>query len=447
VVASKSPEVRRITSPPPAPEKSDPAPLKPAKKNFEIAADGTSRDATSSKPAVPMPLTPSRSKLNSPRPSKWSDEPADSPLATKSKPTSGLGLSLGASSQPVKARELTPPLEESLKTTDVRKVSQGATPARRALETYFNTVPRVDEKAEFDTEAILKASIAPEERVKTLSSQVFEISADGKKTPIPQGQEHVLYEEGMYLVVHSFEIASKKATEAYLWTGDAVSSSAVEDAQLFARKIAREHSAKMDVVKQGKESSNFFSALGGILIARRTKSSALYMLCGQRHVGHVAFDEVDLSPKSLCSGFAYLISAQFGKLYLWKGQGCGADEVGAARLIGMDIGLTGEIEEVAEGKEPAAFWECFPGPNPKAAFKPSEIWAMRSMDEKKGFPCKLYRLEAERPKSSGGFWGLRATSPSKPANKATLIEITPFTQQDLEKESVHVLDAWASVYV
>lgn len=397
-----------------------------------------------------MPLTPSRSKLNSPRPHNANDT-TESPLGLKAKPP-GLGLSLGSTAASVQAQELSPPPEKPLKASvpvEVRKASDNSSPARRALETYFSTVPRSDEKADFDTEAILKASSQSPERFKTLNCQVFEVSGDGKKTALSPGQEHVLYEECMYLVIHQFELNSKKITEAYLWAGDAVSASALEDAQLFCRKIARENSAKMDVVKQGKESSNFFSALGGILITRRSKSSALYMLRGQRHVGHVAFDEVDLSSDSLCSGFPYLISAKFGKLYLWKGQGCGADEVGAARLIGMDIGLTGEIEEVAEGKEPAAFWECFPGPNPKAAFKSSEIWSMRSMDEKKGFPCKLYRLEAERPKSSGGgFWGLRATSPSKSSNKATLTEIAPFTQHDLqEKESVHVLDAWASIYV
>lgn len=450
VVASKSSDLRRVSSQSPAPDRTDPAPPKPpAKKTFDIAVDRTSKDAESPKPVAPMPLTPSRSKLNSSRPQKSSDDATESLLATKTK-TSGLGVSLAGAPTPTKTSQLTPPPENVHRAsapTESRKVSENASPVRRALETYFSSVPRSDETADFDTEAILKAVSPVAEGVKTLNCQVFEVSGDGKKNAVPAGQEHVLFEECMYLVIHNFELAGKKAAEAYLWTGDAVAGSAIDDAQLFCRKIARENSAKMDVIKQGKESSNFFSALGGILITRRAKNSALYMLRGQRHVGHVAFDEVELSAESLCSGFPYLISAKFGKLYLWKGQGCGADEVGAARLIGMDIGLTGEIEEVLEGKEPTAFWECFTGPNPKAAFKASEIWAMRSMDEKKGFPCKLYRLEAERPKSSGGFWGLRATSPSKPTNKATLTEIAPFTQQDLEKDSVHVLDAWASVYV
>lgn len=451
-VASKSPEVRRITSQSSAQSENIEAtpPKPPTKKPFDIAIDGTSRNSTAPKPAAPMPLTPSRSKLNSPRVQKPSDELTASPLAGKSQ-APGLGLLLDASATALPRKQLlSPPSEKALGTdthAEVRKVSDSPSSARRALEKYFATVPRADEKADFDTEAILKVSLAQPERVKTLNCQAFEVMGNGQKNALSPGQEHVLYEDCMYLVIHNFEQAGKKATEAYLWTGDAVSSSALEDAQLFCRKVARENSAKLDVIKQGKESSTFFSAVGGILITRRSQISALYMLCGQRHAGHVAFDEVELSPEELCSGFPYLISAKFGKLYLWKGQGCGADEVGAARLIGMDIGLTGEIEEVAEGREPAAFWECFPGSNAKSFFRPSEIWAMRSMDEKKGFPCKLYQLELERPKSSGGFWGLRATSPSKPSNKATLTEVTPFTQQNLEKDRVYVLDAWASIYM
>jgi hypothetical protein len=94
------------------------------------------------------------------------------------------------------------------------------------------------------------------------------------------------------------------------------------------------------------------------------------MLCGRRHLGQIAFDEVDVSVDSLCSGFPYLISSPSGKLYLWKGKGSGADELGCARLIGMDLGLTGEIEEIEEGHETTSFLGIFgsaPGKIPKSA--------------------------------------------------------------------------------
>ncbi|KPI39079.1 uncharacterized protein AB675_4538 [Cyphellophora attinorum] len=455
VVATKSPELRRVSGQvqQPSEKTAAPATSKPSpKKPFSIASDDISQSitpsrTTASKPDAtpnatgPMPLTPSRS------------------IATggKTAAPAGLGLHLTEHDRTVASQELTPPPEKSFGMPQSPKKAVSKTSGRslsEAIAAHFPSTPKSTDKADFDTEAILSSKSTAVDPIKTTSKQVWEVSGDGKQTQLSEEQQHLLFEDTLYLVVHVFETikTSKKSTECYLWTGDSVSSSAAEDAQLFCRKIARENSAKLEVLKQGKESANFFAALGGIVVTRRSKASALYMLCGRRHLGHIVFDEVDFSPASLCSGFPYLISAKYGKLYFWKGQGSCGDEIGAARLTGMDLGLTGEIEEVVEGKEPSAFWHSFPtSSKTKARFEPSDIWAMRSMDEKRGFPCRLYRLELERPKSSGGsFWGLRASSPTKESNKMTLTEIEPFVQADLDAgggSSVHVLDAWASIYI
>ena len=44
---------------------------------------------------------------------------------------------------------------------------------------------------------------------------------------------------------------------------------------------------------------------------------------------------------------------------MWKGRGSGIEELGCARLIGMDFGVMGDIEEVEEGQEPASFLQVF----------------------------------------------------------------------------------------
>jgi hypothetical protein len=62
----------------------------------------------------------------------------------------------------------------------------------------------------------------------------------------------------------------------------------------------------------------------------------------------------------LCSGFPYLIT-QSGKCYLWKGKGSDVDELGCARLVGMELTLTGELLEVDEGNETEEFWGMFDG--------------------------------------------------------------------------------------
>ena len=248
----------------------------------------------------------------------------------------------------------------------------------------------------------------------------------------------------MYLSVHVMQTSSGSQTsEAYLWCGDEVPEAAIEDAQLFCRKAARESGARLEVIRQGKEKSEFFQALGGIVIIRRNKSSALYMLRGKRHLGHVAFDEVDFVPSSLSSGVPFLLSAKFGKLFLWKGNDSDPEDVGCARLIGMDLGLTGEIEEITEGHEPSSFWESFPYTTEKRTVTSRQS----ETDKHRGHRIGLYRVELDRPKSSGGFWGLRAASPPKQSNKALVEEICPFIQQDLDPNCIHILDIYSDIYV
>lgn len=127
-------------------------------------------------------------------------------------------------------------------------------------------------------------------------------------------------------------------------------------------------------------------------------------------MGQITFDEVELLTDELCSGFPHLISAPFGKLYLWKGRGAGADELGCARLIGMDLGLTGEIEEVDEGKESAAFWGVFSSkyrlPNTSSTgVGATDKWNKKASCE--NYITRLFSIDLEtpRPKSSASIGG------------------------------------------
>jgi Domain of unknown function (DUF4045) len=377
----------------------------------------------------------------------------------------GLGPELGAS-KPITVNiskpEPTPPQErrfgprtaalESPKrqaTTSTKSASTVVVEpvASQVLSDFFDEPPKADDKADIDTHAIVSSNASGAEKTKTLRMQMWEVNGDGKRQDMPPQQEHIIFEESMYLCVHSLENArGSKSTEAFLWCGDGVGEAAVEDAQLFCRKIARENGAKLELLKQGKETASFIQALGGIIITRRSKSSALYMLCGRRHLGHVSFDEVDIDANKLCSGFPYLISARFGKLYLWKGKGSGADEVGCARLIGMDLGLTGEIEEVNEGDEPPTFWEAALGINARATPpKWSDHWTLRGTPDH--YRCRLFRIELENPGLVASFWSRRSSSPGKATKSGLAQEITPFCQRDLEASHVFVLDAYFEIFV
>lgn len=203
-------------------------------------------------------------------------------------------------------------------------------------------------------------------KIRSLGCQMFQISGDGKKVPVLSHYERTLFEREMYIVAHEFQDESRRrGLEVYFWVGDEVPESTAEDAQLFAVTEARFRDGKLVKLRQGKETPEFLQALGGTVITRRSSSNkydsiAPSMLCGRRHFGQVVFDEVDFTPSSLCAGFPYLIT-QAGKCHLWKGRGSNVDELSCARLVGMDLTLTGELFEYDEGSESEGFWAMFGG--------------------------------------------------------------------------------------
>ena len=322
----------------------------------------------------------------------------------------------------------------------------------RLITEIFGKTPISKTKVNIETHKVLSSRVSSNDsdKIKTLRKQIWQISGDGKKMDIASDQEHILYDENMYLCTHVFGAGAlgTRTTETYFWHGDEVPSSAIEDAQLFARKAAKDNNGKLIILPQGKETSNFFHALGGIVITRHGYSGT-YMLCGRRHVGQIAFDEVPFTVGSLCSGFPYIISAPFGKLYLWKGKGSGADELGCARLIGMDLGLTGEIEEVEEGNEPEDFWKAFPDRTKPASPIGDNYWHLKPSCDNFDTHLFFVEVEAPPPKSSSGLtfgWARRGSAVSENC-VAKITEIHPFTQSDLKVMGVFVLDTFFEIFM
>ena len=394
-------------------------------------------------------------------PSVATPSPKSPPLPGK-KPAS-IANRVVSTNQPSSAT-IVPPLPATAQST---KPSGNHPPGTSDLfADLFDDYPSSKTCVNIDTQAVLssRSSYDSSLKIKTLRKQIFEINDNGKSVPVPPQQEHILFEDCLYLCTHVFgTLAGTRTTEVYLWCGDGVPLSSIEDAQLFAKKVAKDNNGKLITLKQGKETTNFFQALGGIVITRRGSGSrpesssgtaGTYLLCGRQHVGQIAFDEVDFSPPSLCKGFPYILSARSGKVYLWKGSGSGADELGCARLIGMDLGLTGEIEEIDEGQEPDTFWQSFPGGKRDASTAEGASvghWRLRPSCEK--YTTRLFRIdvEAPRPKSSSGFmqWGRRGSVPAdtNAATTAQIREIIPFVQLDLMDDGVFVLDTFFEIFM
>lgn len=99
----------------------------------------------------------------------------------------------------------------------------------------------------FDHMSILATSPAiPVEKINTDKFEVSEITGYGKLNPVSEEEQHLFFDESMYLCIHNFEgLSGKKKTEVIFWSGAKVSESATEDAQLFARKVARDNDARL----------------------------------------------------------------------------------------------------------------------------------------------------------------------------------------------------------
>jgi hypothetical protein len=353
-------------------------------------------------------------------------------------------------SSPSKAPVSPPPIT-SIKPTSPKKMTNQAVPhsseASKLLVDFFGKNKFVP-NSKIDTAAILSARADEPTKIKTLRSQLVQLSGDGKKQQVPTHQERILFENNMYICPHTFgTLTGKKVVEVYFWAGDGVSESSIEDAVLFAQREARAAGGKLIKLRQGYETSEFIEALGGIMITRRGSSNkydslAPHILCGRRFAGQIVFDEVDFSPSSLCSGFPYLISTQSGNCYLWKGKGSGVDELSCARLIGMDFGLTGELEEVEDGNEPTSFLKIF-GKETKI-FKSADHWRL-----KPNYSKYCARLFCADPTSKSQVCST-FLSYSKFSWLITTLQITelhPFSQSSLSPSQIYILDAFFEIYV
>lgn len=476
--ASSSPLATRTKSPIKLPTKADEeAAMQDAGLVRSPEPTSTSKTPVTSSPQPKSPL-PSESK----------------PVPAKPKPT-GLGFTLSSLSGylPARSRESSPqitandiPVSPPASGRPQSEPFRGSpVPAKHdgMFAEFFDEAPVTESRLpeSIDTVHILRTpplDLGPAGKIRTLRKQIQEVTGDGKLTSISPHEEHILFQDSMYLCNHIFgDSKGLKHTNVYLWAGNGVAEPTLEDVQLFARNYAKQNQGQLLTIRQGQEPPSFFDALGGIVITRRGAKPAAkeFMLCGRRHIGHLAFDEVESSLKSLCSAFPYLVSTSSGKMYLWKGRGCSAEELSGARLMGMDLAPAGDFIEVDEGSESQEFINSFPPPavptKGPAIPRSADHWRYKATSEK--YRARLYKIEQtqgpsgwgqalqvsssffapllRRPSWSGPNAEQRPQTPVTPKTPGgvtmSVKEIMPFSQRDLEPESIYILDAFFEMYM
>ncbi|XHG07275.1 hypothetical protein AWENTII_010433 [Aspergillus wentii] len=465
----KEPEQKPINDTPKSTDGLNKLPLRSSELAYEDIEN--LGDSPSNKPAVPpkpapSPLTPmsgrsSQVQYSSPSPSPLRTSLRENKMDSPTTPRSVINFVTGGIRDMSSRNKALPSPPVASRRSDISLDQQFSSPRSSAslvpqadetmevISNFFKPFPHSSDRVDIDPQLML-TSKGNDLKIRTLRKQIWEITSDGKRQDLPINQEYILYEGSMYLCIHMFELDGGTRSEAHLWCGDDVQDSSLDDAQVFARKAAKDNGCKLEIIKQGKEPAQFIQALGGILITRRgsnsrSSSSALYMLCGRKHLKQMVFDEVDFSRSNLCSGYPFVISAMFGNLYLWKGKGSSAEEIGAARLIGMDLGLTGEIEEIAEGEEPETFSEIFPDFRDTGDYMRSDYWQRKPNHDH--FRTRLLRVDHGLGQRSG-FW-IRRPGSSSPVIRPndTVQEVEPYCHKDLAAKGIYILDTFFEIYV
>lgn len=338
--------------------------------------------------------------------------------------------------------------------------------AERLLAMDFGSVPSCSDSLQLNaTEVVTNARQGAISDVRTVRKTIQEVPSAGPLKSLPPQEEYTLFSESTYLCNHSYTAGGKAiASQIFVWSGDSALGAARDQAQAAAKRVARESSAQVHLVRQGHEPPAFLQTIGGILVSRRGAREGApkqYMLCGRKHLGHITFDEVDFGIAALCSGFVFLISypitLQQTKLYLWKGSSCSTEEISAARLAAMDLSETGEIIEVDDGAEFASFLKIFGRGTMKSSIpKTGDLWRQKALAPEL-FEPKLFKIQQVSPKG-GMFAGMfrrpswnyspsRSPSRDGPEVRVEARHISPFTQSDLEAEGIYLLDAFGELYV
>ena len=474
---------------------------------------GVSGNANTTRSPINLPLSPPLSAGLPKKPDTSTVADTSKENGTPSKRTSTIKSPSSSSLQPPSEspRPTTPQTHSRAASTSSKPPPESPIPhtseANRLFTDFFDDRPSLASLPDIDTLAILQHEPLAFDKITTIRKTMQVVLGNGQLSTVPPHQEHIVYDDSMYICTHQFSTATgSRATEVYLWCGSGVPPAAVEDAQLFARKAAKEHhNARFEILQQGKETPNFLQAIGGNLItfrgsAMRTAAAVpeTFVLCGRRHVGQITFDEVDFSLGSFCSAFPYIVSKD-GKLYLWKGVGCHSEELGCALLIAMDLGM-GPEGQIREGEEPESFLRLFPSsstPGRHGIPRSADHWKLKPRCDK--YRCRLFRVgqpgrdssrsslqvssflgsvtDSIRSKRSwqsmlplpgshspGKEIGSPTNTGSRPQTPTTgapnggvagggkndapvVTEIAPFTQADLRPEDVYVLDAFFEIYV
>ncbi|XP_077769711.1 advillin isoform X2 [Canis aureus] len=249
--------------------------------------------------------------------------------------------------------------------------------------------------------------------------------------PVERQWYGFFYGGDCYLVLYTYEMSGKPHYILYIWQGRHASKDELAASAYQAVEVDRQFDgAPVQVrVTMGKEPRHFMAIFKGRLVifeggTSRTGNAEpdppvrLFQIQGNDKSNTKAV-EVPAYASSLNSNDVFLLRTQ-GEHYLWYGKGSSGDERAMAKELASFL-CEGTEDTVAEGQEPAEFWDLLGG---KTAYANDKRLQQEILDvEPRLFEC------------------------SNKTGRFLVTEITDFTQDDLNPGDVMLLDTWDQVFL
>ncbi|XP_075404001.1 villin-like protein [Tenrec ecaudatus] len=254
---------------------------------------------------------------------------------------------------------------------------------------------------------------------------------DGGRQLLDPKHHGQLCADNCYLVLYTYQKLGRTQYILYLWQGhqatpdmmQALSRNAEELDLLYAGALVQAH------VTMGSDPPHFLAMFQGQLVVfqgisrhggkeRSASAPRLFHVRGSDSHNTKTM-EVPARASSLRSSDVFLLVTLSG-CYLWFGKGCTGDQREMAHMVASLLSRENK-DVVLEGREPPPFWEALGGPAPYTSSK-------RLPEEAPSFQPRLFEC-------------------SSPEGCLVLTEVVFFSQEDLDKYDVMLLDTWEEIFL
>ncbi|XP_038426342.1 villin-like protein isoform X3 [Canis lupus familiaris] len=251
------------------------------------------------------------------------------------------------------------------------------------------------------------------------------------RQPMDPKHHGQLYAGNCYLVLYTYQKMGRVQYILYLWQGHQATTSEIKALNCNAEELdlmyhgalVREH------VTMGSEPPHFLAILQGQLVVfqgrmghnrKELPASAMRLFHVQgTDIYNTKTMEVPARASALNSNDVFLLVTA-SICYLWFGKGCSGDQREMARTV--VTAMSGETKEtVLEGQEPPCFWEALGGRAPYPSNK-------RLPEDVSSFQPRLFECSSQM-------------------GQLVLTEVVFFSQEDLDKYDIMLLDTWQEIFL